>query len=140
MRRALTAIALTAALAAPPNAAYGFGRTAQKVAFAAGLLAVGGVVRAIIRRDRNNTAERIGELRAVWGDPVEVRTVVDGFDTLRVETYSQNARSAWATFRNDRLLRVRYGKEHPDRVDGAGDAQRSTSNGGSGSVPVRADP
>ena len=84
MRRSLTVVALALALAAPTNVAFGFSKTAQKVAFAAGLLVVGGAVRALIRRDRDKTAERVAELRARWGAPTKVVTVGDGFDTIRV--------------------------------------------------------
>ena len=141
MRKSLTVIALVAALAAPTDVAFGFSKTAQKAVFAAGLLAVGGVVRALIRRDRDRTAERVRDLRADWGDPVEVTTVEDGFETLRVETYSQHARSAWATFRNDRLLHIRFSEAAPDRGDGAdADAPQRSTDGGGGSTPLRADP
>jgi hypothetical protein len=119
MRRSLAIIALVTALAAPTNEALAFSKTAQKAVFAAGLLAVGGVVRALIRRDRDRTTERVRELRAKWGEPANVATVQDGFDTLRVETYSRHERWAWATFRNDRLLHVRYDDARPDSGDGS---------------------
>jgi hypothetical protein len=120
MRRSLTVVALAIMLAVPSDVAFGLSKTAQKVAFAAGLLAFGGVVRALIRRDRDRTAERIRELRAIWGEPVEVTTTDKGFDTIRVETYQRDGRSAWATFRNGRLIHIRFAARRGVSRDGVG--------------------
>ncbi|MEO2003696.1 MAG: hypothetical protein ABGY41_06325 [Candidatus Poribacteria bacterium] len=46
MRRSLAVVALATLLAVPSDLAFGFSKTAQKVAFATGLLAFGSVVRA----------------------------------------------------------------------------------------------
>ncbi|MBT3269650.1 hypothetical protein HN371_21070 [Candidatus Poribacteria bacterium] len=140
MRRSLILVALAALLAAPSDVAFGFSKTAQKVVFATGLLAFGGVVRALIRRDRSRTAERVRELRAEWGEPVDVTTTDKGFDTIRVETYQRDGRTAWATFRNGRLIRVRFAAESVDGsigVDGVGDLGHADH--GRRPVPVRPD-
>jgi hypothetical protein len=146
MRRSLAVVALATLLAVPSDLAFGFSKTAQKVAFATGLLAFGGVVRALIRRDRDRTEQRVRELRAEWGDPVTIVTAVDGFDTIRVEKYERDGETAWATFRNGRLVTVRRAHDELDPTsadtgDGVGRLDRvRPPHGGGGSVSVRPDP
>jgi len=98
-------MALTAATLLPIPA-RALGKTAEKGIFAVGLLAFGGVVRWLIRRDEGIAERRTRDLRAEWGEPDAVRVFAVGFDRLRVEEYRAETRRARATYRNGRLERV----------------------------------
>ena len=108
MRRRLRhgIVALACALLLPSQSVFALSKSVEKAFFIGGLLALGGVVRALVQRDMSEAERARARLRETWGEPTSVVLYRRGFDRYRVERYERDGRRATAVYRNERLIRV----------------------------------
>lgn len=122
-----------------PSSGWAISKTAEKGAFAAGLLTLGGVVYAGIARADRHHADTIRKLHREWGKPTSTVTFLRGFDRIRLEEYRQGKRRALAQFRNGKLEHVEI-LRHKSAMEGFLFGGRAFPREFDGNCPSRREP